>query len=219
MKDQEQSEENMTQDEESPAEEEEIVTISTEVTKRVEWPPAATGSESEAEVAREENLEKEKSDKSGVDANDPEAVAEGRRHLKTFVSNSLLYHNSDSNMTSTQQMVGYGREIFRPGKLNMSERYNPGSNPDNGIISGSVGRPKLKLRTMDDIVSVETKESSTGKRQSCYYAPPGTSRTKMAQQMYKKHLQHVEESSIEKVEFNNNVPTPSPPPPEPSDEN
>ena len=41
----------------------------------------------------------------------------------------------------------------------------------------------------------------------------------MAQQMYKKHLQHVEESSIEKVEFNNNVPTPSPPPPEPSDEN
>ena len=45
-----------------------IFLCSPEVTKRVEWPPAATGSESEAEVAREENLEKEKSDKSGVDA-------------------------------------------------------------------------------------------------------------------------------------------------------
>jgi len=83
------------------------------------------------------------------------------------------------------------RELFKPGKFNGEEVWNPagGPNPEANAtgVMGTQGKGRGGCggyRKLDDFLHNE----SGPNRMPSYHVPPGTTRTRKAQENYQKHL-------------------------------
>jgi len=148
----------------------------TEDGKRVEWPPEANAYP-EASVASKEVHATNGTN--GVKVSTTNAMKVVKTKTK-MVSESSVYHNS------AVEIPGNGvikTDLFRPGKLNMGNRWQGGGGQeDENGCRGGPPRPKAKLRDVEEILQTNSMTHST------YHVPPGTSRTRRAQDNYAKHL-------------------------------
>ena len=58
-------------------------------------------------------------------------------------------------------------DLFRPGKLNMGERWQGGERQDENGCRGGPPRPKAKLRDVEEILQTNSMTHAT------YHVPPG----------------------------------------------
>lgn len=99
-------------------------------------------------------------------------------HIKTFAAESI-FHNDKQNKES----LGTGREVFKPARMKTEEKWNPAKqNPGFQPPAIDTSKPKAKFRDIGDIMHTGTSKHTS------YHIPPGTSRTRKAQEMYNKHL-------------------------------
>lgn len=98
-----------------------------------------------------------------------------------YISNHGIDESSDH---INQQQMYLSKELFSPGKLDVGSRWKP-SGDDSGAKNLD-GAPKRKFRSLDDVLQ---NENGPGKHIT-YHVPPGTTRTRKAQESYEKHLTH-----------------------------
>lgn len=79
-------------------------------------------------------------------------------------------------------------EVFKPGKINADDRWKP--TESSTITTTFYGRPKRVMRNVEDIL-----QNNGPATHASYHIPPGTTRTKKAQQIYNKHLETMDSSS------------------------
>lgn len=133
------------------------------VTKAVAWPP------------REERTGM-KSDGMG------EIISSAaKKYVKSVESTNSEQHNQYT----------LSRELFKPGRMNSDDLWKPNTQldeyPEQTIVK--MQTPRRTFKSLEDVLQGD--QSSNPVKHSSYHVPPGTTRTRKAQDNYTKHLEIV----------------------------
>merc|ERR1711962_283690 len=112
----------------------------------------------------------------------PSQTASG---FKAAAASRYLKLVDASNEESPHSQYTLSRELFKPGKLN-EERWKEtteGDRPPNEEVKGGARRG---FRKLDDFLHSDEKGPT---KMPSYHVPPGTTRTRKAQENYQKHLE------------------------------
>jgi len=139
------------------------VSASVGVTKTVAWPPK-----------------------------DPESVRQNDGMGEIISSAAKKYVKSVESTNSGQHgQYTLSRELFRPGKMNSDELWKPNqqqeSYPEETISKTQT--PRRAFTSLQDVLQDDQRSGPA--KHSSYHVPPGTTRTRKAQENYTKHLEVV----------------------------
>merc|ERR1719367_1675331 len=140
-----------------------VTTASVGVTKKVAWPP------------------KEEFDNPKVNDGMGEIISSA---AKKYV------RNVESTQSEQHGHYTLSRELFQPGKFKSDEIWKPNqqqSYPEKTVTKTQT--PRRTIKTLDDVL--QNNMYSGAVKQSSYHVPPGTTRTRKAQETYTKHLEII----------------------------
>lgn len=133
------------------------------VTKTVAWPP-------------KEDISGRKGDAFGGIIS-----STAKKYVKSVDASNLEKHGQYT----------LSRDQFRPGKMNSDDLWKPNQQQENypqHTIS-KTQTPRRTYKTLEDVIQVD--RCSGPIKHSSYHVPPGTTRTRKAQNNYAKHLEIV----------------------------
>jgi hypothetical protein len=147
---------------------EEFVEISDEDGKIVHWPPPPK----EGEFVQK------------LESNISSAVSSSAKYSKFNCNND---NNATSQQMDNPRTTALASELFKPGKLKADDRWKPAETiqQENQEEHQQV---KRKFKTMDEVMQSHTEPA----KHRTYHIPPGTTRTRRAQDNYTKHLKPQE---------------------------
>merc|ERR1711963_874845 len=98
------------------------------------------------------------------------------------------------NVESTQNEHGQytlSRELFQPGKFKSDEIWKPNQQQDNypDKTMTKTQTPRRTFKSLGDVI--QNNQFGGPVKQPSYHVPPGTTRTRKAQETYTKHLEVV----------------------------
>jgi len=122
----------------------------------------------------------------------PKGPSSGRKGdgMGEIISSAAKKYVRSVESNNTEQLGQYtlSRELFRPGKMNLDDVWRPNQQenyPEETITKTQT--PRRTIRTLSDVLQPDHHSGFT--KPSSYYVPPGTSRTRKAQEGYTKHLE------------------------------
>jgi len=99
--------------------------------------------------------------------------------------------NVESNNSEQHGHYTLSRELFQPGKFKSDEIWKPNQQQQNypEKTVNKTQTPRRTIKTLDDVL--QNNMYSGAVKQSSYHVPPGTTRTRKAQETYTKHLEII----------------------------
>jgi len=134
------------------------------VTKKVAWPP------------------KEEFDNPKVNDGMGEIISSA---AKKYV------RNVESTQSEQHGQYTLSRELFQPGKFKSDEIWKPNDQQQNypNETIKKTQTPRRTFKSLDDVI--QNNQYGGPVKQPSYHVPPGTTRTRKAQEAYSKHLEIV----------------------------